>query len=244
MKTLLIGCLLILGLLTLAQAQGVKDGKGRQNDWSYIGNYLSRDSVTHGPYTLVFINKDTAFAQSGDAIKQAMEAAFFKVYPQEAERFNPKTATKVTFIIDPGYKGVAATSGDIIRFSPAWMLAHPEDIDVVTHEAFHIVQDYGDTPGPGWLTEGITDYVRYKYGVNNAKANWSLPDYKPEQSYTNSYRITARFLAWLEKHKDNQIADKLNVAMRNHTYTPQIWVSLTGKTLDELWQEYGRNPAL
>ena len=51
-----------------------------------------------------------------------------------------------------------------------------------------------DTP----LTEGLADYARYKYGVNNAAAGWSLPNYASGQSYTNAYAVTARFLVWLE----------------------------------------------
>ncbi|MCC9165776.1 basic secretory family protein [Pontibacter harenae] len=170
--------------------------------------------------------------------------AFFTVYPQEAKRFNPNTARKVTFIIDPNYNGVAAASNGIIRYSPLWMLRNPNDIDVVTHEAFHIVQAYEGGAGPGWLTEGITDYVRYKYGVANAAGNWSLPDLKPEHSYTNSYRITGRFLAWLENNVNAKIVDSLDAALRSKAYTPETWVKLTGKTVDELWQDYTKNPKL
>jgi len=58
----------------------------------------------------------------------------------------------------------------------------------------HIVQDYGQSTGPGWLTEGIADYARYKFGVNNPAAKWALPAYKSTQKYTDAYRVTARFL--------------------------------------------------
>ncbi len=47
----------------------------------------------------------------------------------------------------------------------------------------HIVQNYGRSTRPGWLTEGIADYVRYKYGVDNVGSKWALPDYKAGQSY-------------------------------------------------------------
>lgn len=214
------------------------------NNWEEIGPYISKDSVTKGKYTLIFINRDSAFQVSGDPIKKRMTDVFFTVYPQEAKRFNKKTARKVTFVIDPAYEGVAAASSGIIRFSPKWMLSRPGDVDVVTHEVFHIVQSYPHRAGPGWLTEGITDYVRYKFGVDNAGANWSLPDYNPKQSYTNSYRITGRFLAWTEKNVNKKIVDELDAALRTKTYTPEIWTKLTGKTVDELWQMYAQNPAL
>ena len=40
------------------------------------------------------------------------------------------------------------------------------------------MQDYGESSGPGWLTEGIAEYARYKFGVNNTAAKWALPNYK------------------------------------------------------------------
>lgn len=195
---------------------------------------VSRDSISRKGLTLIFINKDASFDQQ---VKQKMEETFFEVYPQLVKRFNRNAVKKVTFIIDPDYNGVAATSSDRVVYSSAWFKKNPEDIDVVTHEVMHIVQAYGRTPGPMWLTEGIADYVRYKYGVNNEKAGWTLPDVRTGQHYTNAYRVTARFFVWLEK-KHKKIIDQLDIVMRDHTYTNNIWSELTGKNIDDLWSEY------
>lgn len=189
-------------------------------------------------YTLNFLNNDASF---DPALKKRMVATFFKVYPVLADTYNKNTAKEVTFSIDTAYKGVAATGGGKIVYNPDWFRKHPGDIDVVTHEVMHVVQNYGRGGGPGWLTEGIADYVRYKYGVDNAGANWSLTPFKPEQSYKNAYRITARFLNYLEKSNPG-IVLKLDNAMRTHTYKETIWSDLTGKTVDELWTAYAANP--
>ena len=174
-----------------------------------------------------------------------MTDAFYTVYPAEAKRFNPETSKKVTFIIDPAYNGVAATGGGMVRYNPKWMKDHPEDIDVVTHEVMHIVQSYGRGGGaPGWLTEGIADYARYIFGVNNVTGKWTLTEYKEGQSYTNSYRITARFLLWNEQQGHKTLVDELDKAARAHTYTPELWKTVTGKTLDELWSDYIKNPVV
>ena len=169
--------------------------------------------------------------------------AFFTVYPEEAKRFNKHTLRTVQFIVDPAYKGVAATGNGRARDNPEWLKKNPEDIDVVTHEVMHIVQDYHHE-NPGWLTEGIADYVRYVYGVNNVKSKWTLPDYRSAQNYSNAYRITARFLLWAEKTKNKKIVDKLDAALRDGTYQPQLWVKLTGATVEDLWKEYSTDPAL
>jgi len=205
--------------------------------------YHYTDSISKNGYTLIFINRDSVFAKLGTAVKQRMEDTFFDVYPKEAAYFNNKTLRTVTFIIDPEYDGVAATDNGVVHYNPQWMLKQPTDIDVVTHEVMHIVQDYGNTNGPGWLTEGIADYARYKFGVDNAGAKWALPAFNASQHYDNSYRITARFLAWIEKNVKQGFVKHMDAQMRAHTYNPGDWKKLTGKTLDELWSAYAANPA-
>ena len=195
---------------------------------------------TSNGYTLTFKNNDATF---DDAEHQRFINTFFTVYPQLLNRFNTGATKSVSFLIDPTYSGVAFTSGGQSTFSAAWFHNNPEDIDVITHEVMHIVQAYtGSTPG--WLTEGIADYARYKFGVNNAAAGWSLPAWSSSQIYTDSYRVTARFLAWLELHKNSTIVNSLNTALRNKTYTSNTWVTLTGETVDQLWADYSQNPAL
>lgn len=214
-----------------------------QGDWNRIGTegIISKDSIKKKGYTILFINKDSGFSA---VTRQRMIDTYFKVYPKEAKRFNKKTMKMVTFIIDPGYTGVAAAGGGIVRVNPKWMADHPEDLDVVTHEAMHIVQSYPRGAGPGWLTEGIADYVRYVYGVNNEAGKWSLPKYDTSHHYTKAYRVTARFLVWVEKNYNKKLVDKLDNAMRTKTYKPEIWKELTGKSLDDLWGEYAKSPVI
>jgi hypothetical protein len=190
-------------------------------------------------YTLTINNNDVNFDAE---VKNRMIETFFKVYPILAKTYNKNTDKAVVFSIDTAYKGVAATGGVKIVYNPDWFKKHPGDIDVVTHELMHIVQNYGNGGGPGWLTEGIADYVRFKYGVDNAGAKWALPTFKPEQSYKNAYRITARFLNWLEVNGNQGIVLKLDGAMRNHTYNETLWKDITGKSVDELWTAYAANP--
>jgi hypothetical protein len=204
-------------------------------------NRFTSDSTTVGKYTIVALSNDSAV--SAAEVKRLVDV-FFDVYPKEADRFNPNTLTRVIMIVDTSYKGVAATGGGVVRINPQWLIDHPEDIDVVTHEVMHIVQDYRGRRNPGWLTEGIADYARYVYGVNNKASGWKLPDYKPTQSYRNAYRVTARFLLWAEKKKDAHLVDELDAALRNGRYTQDMWVKLTGSTVDALWDEYSKDPAI
>lgn len=215
----------------------------QHSDWNHIAQeeIVSRDSVTKKGYTLIFINLAPTF---DSALQARMIKTFFEVYPKQAKLYNSNTLKKVIFVIDPKYVGVAATSGSIVRYNPDWFVKNPGDIDVVTHEVMHIIQSYPGGAGPGWVTEGIADYVRYKMGVDNAGAGWSLTPFSAKHNYNNAYRITARFMVWTEQHYDKKLVKKLDAAMRTKTYQSSLWKTLTGKTVDELWAEYSLNPAI
>ncbi|MFD2145017.1 basic secretory protein-like protein [Mucilaginibacter antarcticus] len=255
MKKLLIMMCLMGAIDALAQEQTQQQQgqrpRQRRQSWSEAPN-LSLDSTTRNGYTLIFVNNDTTFQAEGADIKKRMIETFYKVYPAQAKDFNPNTAKRVVFWIDRNYTGVAATGGTVVRYKPSWMLKKPTDIDVVTHEVMHIVQSYqGGAQGVGWLTEGIADYVRAVYGVDNEGAKWALPKgtgIRPDpnkpgedpnaQGYTKSYRITAKFLLWIEKNVKKGVVATMDSKLRSHTYTADAWKEYTGKTLDELWTDY------
>ena len=207
-------------------------------------NWTSVDTVKNGGYQLVFINKNSAF---NPVIQKELTEAYFKVFPILVSTFNDKTTHEVIFITDTAYKGVAEASGNRILFSTAYMNAHPTDIDIVTHEGMHLVQGYGYGSGPVWLTEGIADFIRYKYGVDNIGSKWYLPEFQEqhnEKKYENSYRITARFFEWIDQKIKPGLIIAIDKELRNHTYTAETWVKLSGKSIDELWAEYAKNPKL
>ncbi|WP_134091945.1 basic secretory protein-like protein [Olivibacter sp. XZL3] len=216
-----------------------------QNQWASVEEDLrvavSADTIQKGKYSLIFINKSSDFDV---AVKQRLIDVFFINYPKEAKMYNKKTTEKVVFVIDPAYKGVAAAGGGVVRFNPEWFKKNPGDVDVVTHEVMHLVQSYPNGAGPGWITEGIADYVRFTLGVDNEGAKWSLPDFTEKHSYENAYRITARFFFWIEQNIKKGTIKKLDAAMRNNVYSDGFWEKNTGKTIDALWAEYAKNPTI
>ena len=201
----------------------------------------SADTIRKEGYNLIFNSNDPNLVP---AVKQKLIDTYFQVYPVLVKTFNKNATKNVVFIVDTAYKYVAESSGGEVKFSAGYLKAHPYDTDVVTHETMHIVQGYGDSNGPGWLTEGIADYVRYAYGIDNAGSKWTLPDYNAKQNYTNSYRITGRFLLWIEQHVKKGTVKRMDESLRTHTYNDGTWKELTGKTLDELWAGYAGNPAV
>jgi hypothetical protein len=206
-----------------------------------VGHAQSTEVFNKKGYKLTVINQDAAFDKT---VLSKLVETFFVVYPKLEKEYNKKTLKEVTFLIDTAYTGVAETGGGVVKFSAKYMTKHPKDIDVVTHEVMHIVQGYGDNAGPGWLTEGIADYARFKFGVDNEGAKWALPAFKSTQKYDNAYRVTARFLVWIEKNVKPNIAKTFDAQLRAHTFTDDSWKKETGKTVDELWTAYAANPTI
>jgi hypothetical protein len=232
--------LLLVTLPSLLHAQGFS-----MEQWETLPRQLvSKDSISRDGFTLIMASNDPAF--NAATIKR-IEDLFFIVYPKEVSTFNPNAPKKVVLFIDTAFNQIAASAGHTVHINPPWLRGHPEDIDLVTHELMHITQGYPNSQGYGsspWLTEGIADYARYAFGINNGPANWAVPDYNSSQHYYDSYRITARFLAWLEGNGYEGIVKKMDIAMRDNTYNDNTWKKVTGKYVDELWREYAAKPAM
>lgn len=199
------------------------------------------ESIRNKTPKVAVLNEDTTL--DTDIIK-GFKNIIYKVYPKLVKDFNKNARMDLTIKIDTAYDGVAYANDGRITVSSQWLHKKPEDLDLMTHEIMHIIQSYPNGSGPGWLTEGIADYVRYKYGLNNKKANWSLPEFSENQNYKNSYRITARFLLWITQKYDEKIVNKLDSHLRSKTYTPELWREYTGFDIDQLWKNYSENPKL
>jgi len=205
---------------------------------------LTTDSMTQGQLTLIFKNEDTVYQQKGDSSRKALEKTFFIVYPEIMAYFNPDAPKKATVVIDPTYDGIAVTSNNTIRINPSWALQNPHEVDVITHEATHVVQQYNSAGyTPVWLVEGIADYSRNKFGVNNAAVGWYIPDYAVGDKYTDGYSTVARFLLWAEAKYKPGIAQTMDKQLRAGTYSDtDSWTALTGSTFGQLWSAYVLDP--
>jgi hypothetical protein len=93
----------------------------------------------------------------------------------------------------------------------------------------------GGNPNPGWLVEGVADYIRwFHYEPESLRPR---PD-PARAKYTDSYRTTAAFLNYVVQAHDRDVVQKLNTAMRAGRYNDETWKQYTGMTVDGLWAEY------
>jgi len=129
----------------------------------------------------------------------------------------------------------------------------PDDYKgMLAHELTHVVQNYPDGAGPGWLVEGIADYVRHKYYEKDIEsrlhldANGQLTGFELDRNkgqfekngYLAGYTVAGAFLYWLEISKDKTIVTVLNRALRDRKYTPAFFEQHCGAPLDALWQAF------
>ena len=140
---------------------------------------------------------------------------------------------KATLFFDPKMKGVAHAVRDRITLSADFVRAHPDDFGMVIHELTHVVQSY-PSGGPGWLVEGIADYIRIVHFEPGAPR----PKLTRLASYKDAYKTAAMFLEWIEvKHKPSLVKE-LNAILRQGSYRDECWTELTGKSVDALWSEF------
>jgi hypothetical protein len=146
-----------------------------------------------------------------------------------------KPATVITMTLKKRDRGVAETSGNRITGTTQFFVAHPDDIGAMVHETTHVVQHYRGRGNPGWLVEGLCDYVRFFKYEPAGKLGRINPN---TAHYNGSYRVTAAFLNYLVLNYDKDIIQKLNTMMREGKYTEDVWVNLCGKTTQELDEEW------
>lgn len=147
------------------------------------------------------------------------------------------------------YKGVAATMGNRIEGNPGWYRGQlkGEAIGSLVHELVHVVQQYGrarrsgGSRPPGWLVEGLCDYIRWYLYEPQSKGCEISPRRAATARHDASYRVTANFLNFVIGKYDKDLIRELNAAMREGRYDAELWKTRTGKTAEELAEEWKKS---
>jgi hypothetical protein len=151
---------------------------------------------------------------------------------------------RVWIVLRPGIHVPAYTDGNRITCDADWLRQNlrGEAAGSVVHEMVHVVQQYrrsrGEERVPGWLVEGIPDYIRWFLYEPESKGAEITAQNIDQSHYDGSYRITANFLNWVVETHDKDIVRKLNAAAREGRYREQLWKDFTGKTVQELGAEW------
>jgi hypothetical protein len=155
---------------------------------------------------------------------------------------------KVTITLSKDMRGVAATGGNRIRCAAEWFRKNlqGEAKGAVVHELVHVVQNYGwgrkknpnATRTPGWIVEGIPDYIRwFKFEPESKGAQITARNFE-RAKYDANYRISGNFLNWVAQMYGDKLIVQLNAAAREGMYKEELWKEWTGKTVQELGDEW------
>lgn len=150
------------------------------------------------------------------------------------DAFQPPSELALIFKRELSAPAVRTHEG--IFISIPWITAHPDDFGMLVHELTHAIQDYpAAIRNAGWLVEGIADYVRYWH----YEPELERPRLDPAKAhYRDGYGTSASFLAWLVARHDRRIVRTLDAALRAGQYQPELFQTITGVELDELWKQF------
>jgi hypothetical protein len=131
----------------------------------------------------------------------------------------------------------AATRGATIDVDP-WKLIvrlhNPDTFGMVAHELVHVVQAYPQGATPGWLTEGIADYMRYYVLLPDDPGRYFDPQGLTEKT---GYQPTAGLLDWVERRRPGAVR-RINQTMRQGGDGAATLTEIAGADPDALWRAY------
>lgn len=209
-----------------------------------VKTFKSKD----GKYT--YILNTTKAPQLTEWCEKELMPVVEKWYPKLVELLPSngyRAPDQVSFEFKTDMGGTPAyAAGNKISLSATWFPGQlkNEAKGCVVHEMGHVVQNYwrahqtnrNPKPTPGWVTEGICDYLRWFLYEPESRGAGISPGRRA--NYSDSYRTTANFLDWVIEKKDKELLKKLNAAAREGKYEEKLWKEWTGMTVEELDAEW------
>jgi hypothetical protein len=232
---------LLLGFFALAQDKSEDKAAITRTVETEGGKYQFTFDTTVSPDLTEWAEKELA------PVVQQWYPKIVKLLPSEGY----EAPTNVTIRFRDNMGGTpASASGGRINCNVQWFKRNlkGEAIGSVVHEMVHVVQNYSlarrnnpdATRTPGWLVEGIADYIRWFLYEPHTKGAEITHRNLSRARHDASYRITGNFLDWVTTKYDKEIAIKLNTAAREGKYKEGLWKDYTGKSLSELGEEWKR----
>lgn len=230
----------------------VIDAKGSAPVSGIVSGKRAQTAFEAGNGKYAFIIDSTDAPDLAEWAEKELKPVAQAWYPKlvtflSSEGYNAPAEIMLRFQNDMGGTPASAGGGRI-NLNAGWFRQElkREALGAVVHEMVHVVQNYGranrknpkPAPTPGWVVEGIADYVRWflyepqSRGAEITKGNLA------GAKYDGSYRITGNFLNWVIQKYDKDLLHKLNAAAREGRYDEALWKAWTGKSLQDLGDEW------
>lgn len=171
----------------------------------------------------------------GEAAKGLVES-WFPIVTSMLSTHEYSVPEEIRLVIRKEISAPAFASGSTITINGKWITQRPDDLGMVVHELVHVVQRYPNSrTKPGWLVEGIADYIRWwRYEPEAPRPRINVE----RANYSDSYRTTAYWLAWVSKKYDMRLVPALDLALRSREDPMPIFEKMTGKSPESLWKEF------
>lgn len=157
-------------------------------------------------------------------------------YPKIVDAISSPAAApkKVTIAFKSGINVPAYCTRAKVVLNTQWIKDNPNDIGCPIHELVHFVQNgYRNTPG--WICEGIADYIRFY--LFEPESNGTILDVKNIR-YDGSYRISANFIAFVEKKHPGTVRELNYLCHRGKYDGDAFWRRRTGMGVEDLAKEW------
>ncbi len=136
---------------------------------------------------------------------------------------------------------VGGWRGTTIYLDAQWFALNPTNFDsIFIHEMAHVAQQY-PRKAPSHWQEGIADYVSAKLLCTNESHCAECSNISPH--YRSGYSCAAAFLLYVEQTHNSNVVRQLQSALRRGSYNDAFFTKATGRTLDQLWDEFKTTPA-
>jgi len=144
-------------------------------------------------------------------------------------------AIKVVFTVITPAQVTAATEGTTIYVSVPYISGHQDDFGSIAHEMCHVAQGFPKGATPGWLTEGIADYVRYYVLFPDDPRRRFDPSV---DAYGRGYQPAAAMLDFVERRYGAGSVRRVNAVMRQGGDGAAALRQIAGAPLDAVWGQY------
>lgn len=196
-----------------------------------------------------FIVDASEAPQYTDWVEKELKPVIIEWYPKlvamlPGKNYQAPTKVSLQFKNDVAPGVPAYATGSRITMNAPWFKnqLNREAKGCVVHELVHVVQNYwlarrlnpNPTRTPGWVTEGLADYIRWFLYEPESKGAHYTPAQIKKMKHDASYRISANFIDWVSRNHNQDIASLINDAARNGSYDDTLWKKYTGKSLEEL----------
>ncbi|KAL7597321.1 hypothetical protein Lser_V15G29360 [Lactuca serriola] len=198
-------------------------------------NYQAINDASDTPGGIRFTN-EIGIPYTKQIMRTINNYVWTTIFEQSDPADRKPVPTMSIYIVE--FKGAEAiTWGDNINVSSVYLEGYEGDLkweytSLLHHEITHVFQWNGEGQAPVGLVEGVADYTILK-------ANYYPPGFAEPGSgdrWDQGYDFTARFLEYCDGIVPGFVA-KLNKMMR-FSFDVKYFEDLTGKPVDQLWQEY------